>query len=398
MGFTCSLCGGNIVVQGGGEAVCEGCGLAYSMESLRSMMGNGASAAPAASAPRRPSAVVQHHINQAASYMAERQRDQAIAVLKKALEVEPDNADAWEMKIVAHDWLVNQAVGAFCVYYKAGAQDPAARARALAFFDKNFGVTMSDVDGDMKRRYNNYSSSSQGLEATIQLAEILPELASRFVCLYLEVRKSADRKCHINGPFSGYDAEIIAIKDMKKLFPVLTDEALNAIDEHLAGMLPTIEQYIDDRWEYGPGATARRMRPKISNTRKQIAELLAARTKQRVADYWTEHAQEKEELKKELMQLRKEKSELDDALNSLPILKEIEAAKEKVQEIIAARKALSLFKGAQRKELAAKALKAQEDVEALCAERNRQQEEINKKLYAKEEREKSIMNKLDHPF
>lgn len=96
--LTCDLCGGKLVMRPGGVAVCEGCSMEYSLESLKEKLG-----APAAPAPTTPVAdPIAHNLDQAKRWLEAKNYYKVEECCSAILDIDNTHQEAWYLTTLAH--------------------------------------------------------------------------------------------------------------------------------------------------------------------------------------------------------------------------------------------------------------------------------------------------------
>ncbi len=106
--LTCEMCGGTDLVKENGVFVCQTCGCKYSVEEARKMMFDGGEYTPAeVKVPVKPdnSEQIKHYLELSRTAYAGGNGESASSYADKALEMDPQNADAWIAKMKAIEYM-----------------------------------------------------------------------------------------------------------------------------------------------------------------------------------------------------------------------------------------------------------------------------------------------------
>ena len=137
MMLVCDLCGGTLEMRNG-NAVCQGCGLTYSMETLREKMGKATPTTPnPAPAPVAPSRSFENQLNLIRMYIKSDNKQEAQKLCNQILTTDYDNADVWELKIQAAFSAYGEVETFFGEYMKT-ATTPERKERLICFARKFF--------------------------------------------------------------------------------------------------------------------------------------------------------------------------------------------------------------------------------------------------------------------
>lgn len=366
MKLTCDLCGGSLEMKNG-SAVCQGCGLTYSMETLREKMGRPAQTSAPASAPA-PDATntanvnsAQHTnlLNLARLEFNNKNYAKVISTCDQVLASDYSNKDAWQLKIRSSD--AKSAIGSYQAYY-ASQQTEEGRAHAASFGKSHFAaqklveieeqeallavfpelankVANKSIESSISslneyiseiraaqdwEKRNKPSSEHQENEETIK---VRGKLADRLRWVDSHIRRIEEYHAFSKLANSEIDANLLAYCDALVTWMDLIQEFKRWDGEfhrretvsvyttkyyyHNYKLIPL---FYDTSWEYGAcdryKKTIKTVRSALARQSEARAAQRAAEEKKRIADYWREHPEEKQELERSILELKASINEL----------------------------------------------------------------------------------------
>lgn len=105
MAIQCSVCGGRLTVNGGDKAICDQCGMQYSLSALREQLGK--SSAPAQAPSDTTSSNSVNLLRLAKSELIAKKYAEAGRICQQILSTDYENTDAWELRISAASYANN---------------------------------------------------------------------------------------------------------------------------------------------------------------------------------------------------------------------------------------------------------------------------------------------------
>ena len=444
MKLTCDLCGGTLEMKNG-SAVCQGCGLTYSMETLREKMGNSIhkepNAAPASvHTARVASAVNTNHLNLAVLEFNNKNYAKVITICDQVLTSDYSNKDAWQLKIRSSN--VQAGVTAYQAYF-ASQQTEEGRIQANDFGKKHFSAVKLG-----------------GVENETAVLSIFPDIANRAVNQYLSKNISDWNKCvadakaaqeweNRNKPDSEYEYNEKTIEFLRKAreragwlnsyvrqieeYYNYSKKANSDIGANLADYCQSIASWAelimsfkrwkgefhhretvsvyttkyyyhkyqlvpmlyDTSWEYAACSRCKDRLNKIrislvaDNERKAAQK--AAEEKKRIAEYWATHPEEKNELDTAKADLQEQIEKLEKQfLNSYEVrtrLELLENLEEEKKQLQARRNALGLFSFKEKKAVDA-------EISNKEVEISRAKKQIDELEYKKNDQVKDLKFKI----
>ena len=439
MAIICDLCGGNIEMRAGGNAVCVSCGMTYSMESLREKLkaGQGADsmttpeATPVTSTPTTsipswiPSTIKMAQMN-----LNNNDNHKAIEACDKVLSADFSNSEAWEIKIKASS--MPNAAEFLREYYKTATTE-ADRKRIINFAEKHFS-NIKAVDGakvlldicpsaaiamvrsaivektENQRKYNaefnkacNKEQSNRpskddrfnmDFDRTLDSVRYVLRNSSYTFNFFEECTsfndcKGVDISNILLTCLSAYKDYLNAVKKAKRW----TDSSSSSNRTYLSG------QYYIDSYTYSHSLTSafsstsweageiqRQMEKIASLERKANGKLRAimaqaeADKQARIKAYWDNNKERKEELELQKMKLsaniKREKAELETS-------PEAQALKEAKNKVVVAKDklgSLGIFAFKEKKLLEAEILQLESQVSSAMSAYNSKENSINRKI------------------
>ena len=137
-----------------------------------------------------------------------------------------------------------------------------------------------------------------------------------------------------------------------------------------------IDYYLTDSAKASRSNDAAHYQSLKEATIREGKEKEEAARKKRIADYWNDHPEEKDALETERTELIRKMGDIDHAITMHPLLAEIAKLKEKIDALQAEKKAISLFKGKERKAVQDQIDEIDAKVGQLDAEKNQQIEKL----------------------
>lgn len=407
MKLTCDLCGGSLEMKNG-SAVCQDCGLTYSMETLREKMGKPAqtpaeapvSAAVATSTVRDASAHHTNLLNLAVLEFNNKNYAKAISTCDQVLASDYANKDAWQLKIRSSN--VKAGVGAYQAYY-ASQQTKEGREQAVSFGKSHFASQkLGDIDDqkalltvfpELANEVANKSIENSLSEMNKKISEIRSgqdwEKRNKPSSEHQENEKTMEARTKISDRIrwlddylryieayhsfsklenSDIDANLIAycdaivtwidlVLDFKRWEGEYHHRETVSVytTKYYYHKYKLIPLFYDTSWEYG---ACMRTKTAIKTVRSEaarrnetkIAQRVAAENK-RIADYWLSHPEEKQELDAAKAELEEKVNKLRKNFKTSEEVLLVKALEEELESLQTQRNSLGLFSFKEKKVL-----------------------------------------------
>ena len=402
MKLICDLCGGSLEMKNG-SAVCQNCGLTYSIETLREKMGKTAQAPATTTAHAKTtevdSAQYTNLMNLAVSEFNGKNYEKAIAICDQVLASDYSNKDAWQIKIRSSN--VEAAIAAYQAYY-ASQQTEESRAQSASFGMSYFSTQkMANIEAQKallavfpvlaNQHANNSilnrlsgmkdniseitaaqnwekshkpSSDCQENEKTIQLrgklCDRLRWVDGDIGCVEDYHSFSILENSDINESLITYCDALVKwmtlIKDFKRWDGEYHHRETSGYSTtcyyHNYKLIPL---FYDTSWEY---CACDRYIKSINAIRNSVAKQNAAKIAQRAAEerkrvtaYWAAHPKEKQELETARAALEKQISHLKEAFRNSEEVRLMNTLEDNLKQLQTQRTSLGLFSFKEKKAL-----------------------------------------------
>ena len=347
----CEVCGSTELKKQDGEFICQGCGMKYSLDEVRKMMGGGG--APAAPAVVNKASEVEKLLVLARRAREDENRENAEKYYGMVLMEDPDN---WEAYF-------------FQIYYRAMQTTLGNIERALVSVTNAVDRTLLLLKKQDEQEVKNGLSIL--IDYTARMAEIMSVEA---IGLYYRTMSDSSSKRDCRNRVTGARNLLYKVEcSMKEIF---TEERM-MLAQLQKRYCEFSQKYRDHMWknvEYQDDVS--RLQNAInsyeSELKKQEVERKRKEQETRNAQYWQEHAEEKAALDAEQAELSAKLAALKQAedIKLQPLLEKREKLTNKRSELEAQRDSLGLFKGKEKKALT-------EQIEVVKAERSALINQIN---------------------
>lgn len=344
MKLTCDLCGGVLEMKNG-SAVCQGCGLTYSMETLREKMGQPAPAAstgastPARSVPAVPSQSLESQYNLIKMHIKNDDRVAAQEICNKLLAADYNNADAWELKVCAA-FSGRGEVEVFFEEYLRTATTPEQKDRVIAFARKFFL--------NKSNKYDLMKSANILLPLCSDVANEIVNRSLEQNIKYVNERIDDFQKC--NGPeekgryfrrygtnldYTGQERFVRSLIEFSRRdgSDIATNlHQLCSVEMQYANNVISSKCFESHTWMYKDCVRVRDFYKPILDEAKMHMKTQEERKKQekirKITEYWLAHPEEKQELEMSRADLQRQVNKLNAKFKNsdeLQIQKELEA-------------------------------------------------------------------------
>lgn len=395
MRLTCDLCGGALEMKNG-SAVCQGCGLTYSMDTLREKMGQ--PAPTATKTVNTPVAQQSNLLNLAMLEFNNSKYDKAISICDQVLATDYANKDAWQLKIRASN--VQSGVAAYQAYY-ASQKTETDCAQAETFGKKFFGsikkfnsedreplltvfpeiansATNIDISESISginkniseiraaQEWENQHKPSTNCEYNEKTTEFRSKLCDRVRWLNDYTRLLEEYRSFAGKPGSDIDSNLVAYCDAILTWVDLIvnfkrwqgeyhhREAVSVYTtKYYYHKYKMVELFYDTSWEYG---ACNRCKTAVLKVRSEAAARnnaklaqKAAEEKKRIADYWASHPEEKQELETARKDLQKQVDMLGKKFKNSEELSFQKELEKELEQLKNQRSSLGLFNFKEKK-------------------------------------------------
>ena len=170
MGIQCTICGGSLTMNGNNKAVCDQCGMQYSMDSLRKQAEN--TAVPSRTSSPQVNETV-NLLRLAKTALSSKKYQEVERICQQILSSDYKNKDAWELRIsaISHSPNISEFVNYVQEY-------------------TNILATPSQQQEAKKHISNSINNLLLGyydyLESAAQLKRLYPELAEKMACRLID--------------------------------------------------------------------------------------------------------------------------------------------------------------------------------------------------------------------
>ena len=420
--IVCELCEGTEFTKEGGFFVCSGCGTKYSLEEAKAMMKEVAGdTTPVMSASPAPmnnpnQEQIDNILMLATTAYESSNHAEAESYCNRAIEMDATGYKAWFLKGKAVGWSstwdkprIQEASHSFCKAIDFAPEEEKETLKNEAVEElKNLGLAHIDL---CRQRFGNWPDDSEynGFgQARSELIDALTVLLAHgnavdipdgYLEQIAEMMNNAGvlgfesvSKAYAGLDYPGSEALGDAINMMDNCVCIIMD-AINSSDEddeeditryenliHIYNATTTMTACDNEGWRtISLTKDAKKIRQeRINEWKNKIEELkrtTAAKAeakkkqeeeerKQRIAAYWEAHAEEREALEKEMVQLLEKVNNLDQDIESLDekidaisivkgeLEKETDSLNEKIDELTKKRAGLGMFDGKQKKQIA----------------------------------------------
>ena len=387
----CDLCGGKLVMQGAGSIVCEGCGMTYSMDYLKSKLAGAAqksapAAAPAA-APTPAAAPAQDYravLGLAWQDIRSDRCDAARAKADQVLSAVYGHAEAWSVRVsstLRKDGLT-AAAGELSAALKAVAQEKHAEVIEPI---KEHMAAVRDLSGhDVAAAAAVSPELAQVAADQVAASERKTLLAVFKTCRENFAKEKASRPSgdsfHSSFYSTCYNFFLSTHNTIKYSFSLNLMPLVKTIGEHhlqvpqnllesakeIGSYLAeasgfciwTMEQDRKGEWvrAFLPVIEEKGLQDSFAKLRESLDELKWELENVRlayVADYWYDHPEEKAALEKEIADLRIQLSAAEKERSINPSVMKMAEIDKTVKALNAEKSSLGLFKKARKNEIEA---------------------------------------------
>ena len=385
--LTCEMCGSTDLMKQDGVFVCQSCGCKYSVEEARKMMVEG-TVEVTGTIKVDNTAQINNYLELSKNAYDSGNGQSALDYANKALEIAPQNSQAWICKM-----------------------------KAIEYVGTLGNLRLMEVIEAGKNAINSAASDEK---ETIELEVYKYELTRSLALLKLAMNKMADsadikqtfqRLAMISVFTAGQnalnaDSKVVNIYDnianeaiaMVKLIP---DDALVRYPALPKLVLECAKQYqyetnaLIERYKiYGATLNDSAVTVRNSNKRsledkankaikvckdKEIAAKKAAAEK-RFKEYWENHADEKVRLEEEKLSLEEKISVLNAKIDSIVGKEEQELLRQQISELTKQKSGLGLFKGKEKKEIQGKIDSLNQKLMHISERIDREKSEIEKEI------------------
>ena len=409
MKLVCELCGGTLEMRNGG-AVCQSCGLTYSMDTLKQKLGkqdtlSGPQTSTAHQRPIVPSADFVNKLNLARVHLRSRNLGAAQKICDEILDVDFSNTDAWQMKVRAASARDNEAGKFFMEYYrtcKTDEQKEKAKAFAREYFlnpQNNFDAVKSanlllsicpDVANAMliyvieksigytRKKISDFDSAGDSDEQDRYLRNRGLNYEQSAEERY--VRSIAD---FTRNPGSRISAKLFELCDIEITF------AKKVIDsrcvESYTWMYKFCERMISF---YTP------IRDTCANSMKREKAEQQRERERKIAEYWEAHPEEKKDLVDARAGLQEQISKLQNQLNSNELIRKRTELRNQLAHLMNQHHALGFFEFKEKKSLKVQMSSIEMEIAQLKDQCDQLERQINNQIKDKEEKMVSINDRL----
>lgn len=416
--LVCDLCGGKLVMGTGGVATCEGCGMEYTSERLREKIkeGNGAPRAEVPAAPVDNSPVIDNYLSMAKTALDANNNAEAESYANKVIEAQPRHAEAWLIKGKAAGWQTTgrknrypESILAWInAYTFASDEEKAAISQDIKTEAENIGHAIVKMEGNSFEGYQSEENKKDVTNAVSMVEKQLDILKDKTgIEVYTDEFKTilarAVNTAAVNGSndadndfgtersgqtkykwerFTGAQDRCLELLD--KAYDLSSDDNLcHTICKNYIEIATTVRDSCSYKYQsggyygqdYSFTSKAKQIRTdtikeweqkrdkhdpakRKANSKKALelysSSLAEKEKKAAIEKYWAEHAEEKASLEQERKELDNQSAQLRSAL----INNADEAAAKKlgaeINDTRTRMNSLGLFKGKEKKALAAK--------------------------------------------